>query len=93
MGGASGIGSAAERARQAMAAGCDVLPLCNDRLAVLEALDELAGKLDPVSQVRLIPLHGKPMPARAELFATQRWQKCRAAIDHCHDTPSLRLDA
>lgn len=93
MGGAACVGSPAQRARRAMAAGCDVLPLCNDRLAVLEVLNELAGKLDPVSQVRLIPLHGKPMPKRVELVASTRWQKCRAAIDHCHDTPALRLDA
>jgi beta-N-acetylhexosaminidase len=93
MGGAAYAGSVPERARRALAAGCDVLPLCNDRMAVLEALEELAGESDPVSQVRLVPLHGRPMPVRAELLATARWKECRAAIDHCHDTPSLQLDA
>lgn len=93
MGGAAFAGSLPERARQALAAGCDVLPICNDRVAVLAALDELADSADPVSQVRLVPLHGRPMPPRDELRATVRWKECRAAIDHCHDQPILKLDA
>jgi beta-N-acetylhexosaminidase len=93
MGGVAGAGSIPERARHALAAGCDVLAICNDRAAVLDTLDELAGEADPVSQVRLVRLHGRPVPARQELAASPRWQECRSAIDHCRDAPELRLDA
>ena len=93
MGGAAFAGTVPERARRALAAGCDVLPLCNDRDAVLTALDELAGESDPLSQVRLARLHGRPMPDRYALRQTARWQECRAAVDHCRDAPSLQLDA
>lgn len=93
MGGAAFAGTVPERARRALAAGCDVLPVCNDRAAVLAVLDELAGASDPLSQIRLARLHGKPMPDRYELRQSARWLECRAAVDHCRDAPQLRLDA
>lgn len=93
MGGAAFAGTATERARRALAAGCDVLPLCNDRPAVLAALDELAGVADPLSQVRLARLHGRSMPDRGALMQSARWHECRGAVDHCRDAPSLQLDA
>ena len=93
MGGAAFAGTATERARRALAAGCDVLPLCNDRPAVFAALDELAGVADPLSQVRLARLHGRPLPDRGALMQSARWHECRGAVDHCRDAPSLQLDA
>jgi beta-N-acetylhexosaminidase len=93
MGGAAFAGSLTERARRALAAGCDLLPLCNDRPAVLEVLEELAGESDPLSQVRLARLHGRPAPDHLALRQTARWTECRAAVDHCRDAPQLRLDA
>jgi len=93
MGGAAFAGSLTDRARRALAAGCDVLSLCNDRPGVLAVLDELGGESDPLSQVRLARLHGRTMPGRFELQQTARWLECRAAVDHCRDTPQLSLDA
>ncbi|MFO1407235.1 MAG: beta-N-acetylhexosaminidase [Steroidobacteraceae bacterium] len=93
MGGAAFAGSVPERARRALAAGCDILSICNDRPAVLATLDELAGEADPLSQVRLARLHGRPAPDRAALVLDPRWQECRAAVDHSRDAPPLRLDA
>jgi beta-N-acetylhexosaminidase len=93
MGGAAYAGSMSERARRALAAGCDLLAVCNDRDAVLALLDELSGESDPLSQVRLARLHGRAMPDRFALRQSARWLECRAAVDHCRDTPQLRLDA
>jgi beta-N-acetylhexosaminidase len=93
MGGAAFAGTVPERARRAIDAGCDLLPICNDRPAVLATLAELAGAADPLSQVRLVRLHGKPMPARTELLQSARWSECRRALDHCRDAPSLQLNA
>jgi beta-N-acetylhexosaminidase len=70
-----------------------VLTICNDRPALLAALEELAGEIDPLSQVRLARLHGRPMPDRLDLRQTARWAECRSAVDHCRDAPQLRLDA
>jgi beta-N-acetylhexosaminidase len=93
MGGAAFAGTLTERARRALSAGCDLLPLCNDRPSVLAVLDEFAGEADPLSQVRLARLHGRPMPDSRELTKTARWHECREAVDHCKDAPQLRLDA
>ncbi len=41
MGGAAVVGSMEDRARMALAAGCDMLPVCNDRAAVIGLLDGL----------------------------------------------------
>jgi beta-N-acetylhexosaminidase len=62
MGGAAVIGSYADRARLALAAGCDMLPVCNNRPALLELLRDLK-KIKPAaaSGVRLARLYrGQP---------------------------------
>jgi len=43
--------------------------------------------------VRLVRLHGRPMPAREQLRKTAQWAECQRAIDHCRDAPSLQLNA
>jgi beta-N-acetylhexosaminidase len=93
MGGAAVAGSVPERARRALAAGCDILSVCNDRSAVLATLEELEGESDPLSQVRLARLHGRPGPEWDVLVQGERWRACRAALDHCRDAPRLQLDA
>jgi hypothetical protein len=60
---------------------------------VLETLEELEGAADPLSQVRLVRLHGRGAPSRRELLGSTRWQECRQAVDHCMDAPKLQLDA
>jgi beta-N-acetylhexosaminidase len=93
MGGAAFAGTVPERARRALAAGCDILSVCNDRAAVLATLDELAGESDPLSQVRLARLHGRPAPDWDTLMQASRWSECRRAVDHLRDAPPLQLDA
>jgi len=93
MGGAAFAGKIHERAAAALTAGCDVLSVCNDRPGVLETLEELEGAADPLSQVRLVRLHGRGAPSRRELLGSTRWRECRQAVDHCMDAPKLQLDA
>ena len=93
MGGAAFAGTVPERARRAIDAGCDLLPICNDRPAVLATLAELAGAADPLSQVRLVRLHGRPMPGREQLHKTTQWADSQRAIEHCRAAPSLQLNA
>jgi beta-N-acetylhexosaminidase len=60
MGGAAAFGDVLARAQLAKAAGCDVLPVCNDRQAVLTLLDRLdPDAVDPASQARLVHLRGR----------------------------------
>lgn len=75
MEGAAGIGGYAARAATALQAGCDMLPVCNNRGGVIEILDQLRIDEDPVSHLRLARLHGRAIAgAREQLLAGAAWQ-------------------
>jgi len=93
MAGAAAFGGITQRVQLALAAGADMLPVCNDRPAVIELLDTLPGDPDPVRQVRLVRLHGRPAADREALLASSRWRESAAAAAHALDVPELRLDA
>jgi beta-N-acetylhexosaminidase len=93
MTGAAVVGDMVERSRAALAAGCDVLSLCNNRQGVLQVIDSLRGSGDPLSQVRMARLHGKPAPGRDTLLASADWRTCESAVRGCLERPSLRLDS
>lgn len=52
MGGVASAGDYPERARAALTAGCDVLPVCNNPQAVSHLLDTLAHTPDPEAEAR-----------------------------------------
>jgi len=63
MAGAAAFGDILQRARLAYGAGCDVLPICNDRAAVLELLDHFKPSvIHPASQARLVRMRGRGEP-------------------------------
>jgi beta-N-acetylhexosaminidase len=93
MAGASVIGDMPARAKAALAAGCDVLSVCNDRQGVLQVIDSLRGREDPLSQVRMARLHGKPGLTRQVLHASMEWQTCEGAVKGCMERPDLRLNS
>lgn len=60
MHGAAVAGGLAARARMALAAGCDMLPVCNDPAGVAQLLAELSDvEPDPVASARLTRLYVK----------------------------------
>lgn len=91
MSGAAIATSHAERARLALAAGCDMCLLCNDRPAVERVLDELDPEPRPVSLVRLMRMHGRPALDEAGLAASARAIDARLAVAKLADEPSLAL--
>jgi beta-N-acetylhexosaminidase len=91
MAGAASVGGIVERATRALAAGCDVLPVCNHRPSVLALLDGLQHRPDPASALRLVRLRGKGQHTRAELLASTAWQQCRDALERCMKPPALSL--
>ncbi|HPF26323.1 MAG TPA: beta-N-acetylhexosaminidase [Steroidobacteraceae bacterium] len=93
MRGAAVVGDIVERARRALAAGCDVLPICNDRAAVVELLDRLRAEPDPAAQLRRVRMKGHGVAAADELYSSEQWRKCREALARCQAPPALRLDA
>jgi beta-N-acetylhexosaminidase len=93
MAGAAAFGGITQRVQLALAAGADMLPVCNDRAAVIELLDTLPADPDPLQQVRLVRLHGRQAAGRDALLASDRGRDAAAAAAHALDVPELRLDA
>lgn len=95
MAGAAAFGDIVERARLAWAAGCDVLPICNDRAAVIRVLESGVLEPEPVRALRLARLHGRGFVdagSMAALLASPEWQRCRATVDELlRPPPALAL--
>jgi beta-N-acetylhexosaminidase len=77
MAGAAAAGSLIQRAQRALAAGCDVLPVCNDRPGVEQLLDGLGVAVDPASQLRLVRMRGRKQLRFENLTASAAWQSAR----------------
>ena len=71
MSGAESVGGYTERARSALAAGCDILLVCNNPQGADEVLESLEGYSNPTSQLRMIRLHGRAQANN--LFDSQPW--------------------
>lgn len=91
MEGAAAIGGIVERAEAALAAGCDVLPVCNRRESVIALLDALRSVPGPASQARVRLLRGREAPGRGQLQASTAWQQCREWLARCDRPPELTL--
>lgn len=93
MAGADLGASYAERARQALAAGCDVLLVCNHRPGAIEVLDSLPVEAYPQTQVRLMRMHGRGgAPSLDALRASEDWQAVAARVRSLNPDPELLLD-
>jgi beta-N-acetylhexosaminidase len=91
MEGATGMGDIVDRAGAAMAAGCDILPVCNSRPSVVRLLEGLREKPGPASQLRLLRMRGRDGPGREELLASAHYRSCLEWLDRCARPPELIL--
>ena len=78
MSGAESVGGYAERAAAALAAGCDILLVCNNPAGADEVLDSLDGYSNPTSQLRMIRLHGDVR--QPDLLTSQAWSVACAEL-------------
>lgn len=92
-GAAAAYGDVVTRAQQALSAGCDMLPVCNNRASVIELLEHLDVEPQPASSLRLVRLHGRASPARAALEASPEWMRARELLARATAAPSLTLEA
>jgi len=93
MGGAKEFGDVVARATAALQAGCDVLPVCNDRAAVVTLLDELEWEIEPSAHLRLVRMRGRSAPERDELLAGDAWRASQDLLARTSAAPQLSLTA
>jgi beta-N-acetylhexosaminidase len=92
-GAAAAYGDIVTRARQALSAGCDMLPVCNNRAGVVTLLDRLNVEPEPTSRLRLVRMHGKDGVPRRELSSVPEWKRSRELLARCAAAPTLNLEA
>ena len=92
-GAAAAYGDVVTRARQALSAGCDMLPVCNNRASVMELLEHLDAEPQPASSLRLVRLHGRAGTVRSGLEASAEWGRARELLARAAAAPALTLDA
>jgi beta-N-acetylhexosaminidase len=91
MAGVAGAGDVLARARLALAAGCDVLPILNDRPAVHRILASFKPDVAlPVSQARLVRMRARGAPP-GDLAGDSRWQAAARSIAELSEAPPLVL--
>jgi beta-N-acetylhexosaminidase len=93
MAGAATMGDLMVRAQRAQRAGCDVLPICNDRAGVERLLDQFKPEIDPASALRLVRLRGHRGASLAALHASAAWQSARQWLARAAATPELQFES
>jgi len=93
MAAAAVAGDMPERLRRALDAGCDMVPLCNNRTAVMDVLDKFGDYENPPAQLRLTRLHGRGGVDLVALNDSPEWKSAIKIIQDCSSSPGLQLDA
>ena len=93
MAGAAAVGDLIERAARALQAGCDVVPVCNDRSGVLRLLDHLKPRIEPAAQLRLIRMRGRKQHDFETLEASAAWRSAREWLARSAAKPELKFES
>ena len=91
MAAAAAGGSYPERARSALAAGCDVLLVCNNRGEALKVVDEFRDYDEPAVHLRCLRMHGRGELNRPQLHLDPRWQQAVRTVGELETADSFDL--
>jgi beta-N-acetylhexosaminidase len=80
MGAAAMAGGYLERARAALAAGCDMILACNNRDGAWEVAEGLADHADPAAHLRMLRMHARHELGRDAVRLDPRWYAALARL-------------
>ena len=89
MEGASVIGDMVARAEAALAAGCDMVPVCNNPQGACQVLDGIVWQDRPVGHLRLARMHGRQPLQRQELLADPQWKRAVEKVARLTDDAAV----
>ncbi len=90
MAGVASYGDAPARTQLAHEAGCDVLPVCNDRKSVHAVLDNFKPEVNPASQARLVRMRARSEPP-LNITSSIQWQEAVRQLESLSAPPPLEL--
>jgi beta-N-acetylhexosaminidase len=82
-----------ERCQRALAAGCDMLLVCNDPASRNKALSGVNASPDPTSQLRLVRMRGRERLSLTELHDSPAWTTAQNLLTRLAAAPPLSLTA
>ena len=85
-------GTYPERAKMALAAGCDMVLVCNNPAGAAEVLESLPDYSNPASQMRLVRMHGKMNVTPEQVKEDKRWRMALDAISEWDENRPLDLN-
>jgi beta-N-acetylhexosaminidase len=91
MEGAAIVGGPLERAEAALAAGCDMILVCNNPGSVEAVIDGLKVGPDPLRHARLLRLHGRHALSRQALLSSVEWKQAVDAVMAYAPNPEMEL--
>ena len=92
MEGAACAGDHVARAQTALAAGCDMVLVCNNRDAASCVAESLASYENPVAHTRMLRMHGCHPIDLKTLHHDPRWEQAVVAVKGYEESPELDLD-
>jgi beta-N-acetylhexosaminidase len=91
MAGAAGIGDLGARVERALAAGCDLVLVCNVPDAIPELLDRFRDYVNPASQLRIMRLRARQRPQWEQVHEAPEWKEARRLVASLAARPKLEL--
>ncbi len=85
-------GGYGERARAALAAGCDMVLVCNNPDGADEVLKALQDYAEPAAHLRMLRMHGRSRMNRERMHLDPAWHQAVQALAEAFENPDPELD-